>query len=262
MLNMDRVADTDQLTQIIKTGTPAACVKFLAPLAPNERAAFGKTAMTLFMEWDKAHEAALADGRPRTEVRPDVARVAVLCTASLSQVKSCGWNICLTPALMLEAFAQVRPDWLDDWVTFMLEDSPFNLHRVRNLWENGLYAKPDSAAYVLALFVAPRNMHWPGPVTAHAKMHWKDLKPLAERLQAQSDVIPDPWRLFDVEGNGEFSLAAYDKYSGPDQSWARTLQTLSEQGLMARERVLDATLYVLMRDFAQFRAGCRQTRRF
>ena len=57
------------------------------------------------------------------------------------------------------------------------------------------------------------------------------------------------------EGNGEFSLAAYDKYSRPEATWETGLVALAADGTLPRERLLDASLDALERDFAQFRAG-------
>ncbi|MEM9585620.1 MAG: DUF6493 family protein, partial [Pseudomonadota bacterium] len=62
-------------------------------------------------------------------------------------------------------------------------------------------------------------------------------------------------QFFEIEGHGEFSLAAYDKYCAAPQTWATALHDLSAAGVMDRDRLLDACLDALSRDFAQFRAG-------
>src|SRR5262249_28739655 len=63
------------------------------------------------------------------------------------------------------------------------------------------------------------------------------------------------WRLFEVEGNGEFSLAARDKYSRNEATWEAGLVALAAEESLPRARLLDASLDALQRDFAQFRAG-------
>src|SRR5262249_43927225 len=51
-------------------------------------------------------------------------------------------------------------------------------------------------------------------------------------------------------------LAARDKYAHkPEGTWLHTLVALACEGKLARDRLLDASLDALGRDFAQFRAG-------
>ena len=63
------------------------------------------------------------------------------------------------------------------------------------------------------------------------------------------------WRLFEVEGGGEVSLANLDKYSGREITWAATFQQLVADGSLPREQVLRACLTALGRDFSSYRAG-------
>ncbi len=63
------------------------------------------------------------------------------------------------------------------------------------------------------------------------------------------------WRIFEVEGGGEISLANIDKFSGPDLNWHHTVLQLSNEGTLPRPRVLRACLQALNRDFSAYRAG-------
>ncbi|WP_433617895.1 DUF6493 family protein [Dactylosporangium sp. CA-139114] len=63
------------------------------------------------------------------------------------------------------------------------------------------------------------------------------------------------WRVFEVEGGGEVSLANVDKFSHPDAGWSACLRTLAADGTLPRERLLDACLRALARDFSAYRAG-------
>ncbi|MCP4319745.1 MAG: hypothetical protein GY789_28130 [Hyphomicrobiales bacterium] len=252
---MGETANTDRLVEIINAGTPEDCINFFSSIPQKERRQFSAASLNLFKQWDKAQFETMMDGKNRTDVHPDVARVAVLASASISQVKSCGWNICPPPELMVRVYSEFQPDWLEAWVGHMLDDNPFNLSRVRAIWEAGLCQKPDRESYVLAMIVAPRHSLWPDSDTKLNPESWKNREPLAARVQRHPDLIPDLWRFFEVEGTGEFSLAAYDKYSSADNSWTAALLELSDKGLIDRSRLLDASLDALARDFAQFRAG-------
>jgi hypothetical protein len=63
------------------------------------------------------------------------------------------------------------------------------------------------------------------------------------------------WRVFEVEGGGEVSLANVDKFSRPEGTWQHTFRTLVGDGTLPRERVLTACLDALQRDFSAYRAG-------
>ncbi len=76
-----------------------------------------------------------------------------------------------------------------------------------------------------------------------------------EVLRRNPDLlVEDVWRIFEVEGGGENSLAAYDKYSSEENRWRAALVELGNDGSLDRERLLDASLDALQRGFAQFRA--------
>lgn len=98
--------------------------------------------------------------------------------------------------------------------------------------------------------VARRESPEPGPGSGRA------LAPAeAIRLDPvlRDDVV---WRMFEVEGDGDVSLASGDKYAkNPGTTWAATFLELVADGTLPRDRVLDATLGALGRDFSAFRAG-------
>ena len=80
-------------------------------------------------------------------------------------------------------------------------------------------------------------------------------KGVIDVLRANPDLlIDDVWRIFEVEGGGENSLAAHDKYCPESGSWRAALVELSNEGALSRERLLDASLDALQRGFGQFRA--------
>ncbi|HVF04744.1 MAG TPA: DUF6493 family protein [Frankiaceae bacterium] len=64
------------------------------------------------------------------------------------------------------------------------------------------------------------------------------------------------WRLFEVEGGGEISLANHDKFEHP--SWEGAFVGWAVDGTLPRERVLRSCLAALRRDFSAYRAGWYQ----
>lgn len=63
------------------------------------------------------------------------------------------------------------------------------------------------------------------------------------------------WRIFEVEGGGEISLANVDKFSADEASWKNTVLALVADGTLDRARVLRCCLDALNRDFSSYRAG-------
>ncbi|RBL80152.1 hypothetical protein DDE05_53280 [Streptomyces cavourensis] len=63
------------------------------------------------------------------------------------------------------------------------------------------------------------------------------------------------WRIFEVEGGGEISLANIDKFSREELNWHNTVVLLTNEGTLDRGRVLRSCLQALNRDFSAYRAG-------
>ena len=96
--------------------------------------------------------------------------------------------------------------------------------------------RPESDAIILGYY-----SHWSGTRTEDSK---------------SALLNGDVWRFFEVEGGGEDSLANHDKFLKRGQeSWADRIKRYADEGLLDRQRLLDASLDALDRDFAQYRAG-------
>lgn len=139
------------------------------------------------------------------------------------------------------------PRWLEPLVRSRLEtmatrwshDSAFNV--IRTLEHLGLVTFEPDDAYVLAAVGGI------GDRFAHSR---------AESLRADPELVDKVvWRMFEVEGGGEVSLANVDKYSADDVGWQATFIELTSDGTLPRERVLTSALGALNRDFSAYRAG-------
>ena len=78
----------------------------------------------------------------------------------------------------------------------------------------------------------------------------------ADYLRADPELRENVvWRMFEVEGGGEISLANVDKYSHEKNGWKQAFLDLTADGTLPRVRVLTAALDALNRDFSAYRAG-------
>lgn len=137
----------------------------------------------------------------------------------------------------MRLFRARRPEWLEAWAAGRVRQQRWIWGLIRRLQKEGLIGRPQCEEYTLGLQVAG----------------YRD--GAYELLTSDPDLLEEEvWKLFEVEGDRDGSLATYDKY-GRKKGWTESLVQLSREGRLDRGRLLDASLDALARDFDQFRAG-------
>lgn len=214
----------EQLTSAIEKEDTTEVLRILAGLSEEERSNLYHSAITASERGERYNPASSA---------------ALLGTASFGQIKKLGWHA--TP-LVPTAFAVLRdrkPDWLQDYAEWQSR----SWELIRMLIRDGLCEKPQATEYMHGFIGGTR--FW--DKQEKTRLSW---------LLADPEVLNDEvWRLFETEGTSEDNLAAVDKYSKGSASWEQSLLALCQQGHLDRQRLLDASLSALARDFPQFRAG-------
>lgn len=133
-----------------------------------------------------------------------------------------------------------RPRWLDGLALDQLRWastrtwSGDSFLRVRLMERLGLVRLEADDTYVLAMV---------GALGPHKAAKLREDPDLVERAL---------WRVFEVEGGGEISLTNVDRFCGDE--WRAAFVELSADGTLDRDRILDACLAALGRDFAAYRA--------
>ncbi|MEO1457187.1 MAG: DUF6493 family protein [Pseudomonadota bacterium] len=261
---MTDTPSAERLTEIVRNETAQACIDYLAGYAFEQRRPVAKHAAQLLKTVDEEHfdhilnkPSAGTGARNATLDQLQIARVAVVATATLAELKRHAWRACPEQHLLVMLVGRMRHPWFDDWAEALLEDNPYLFPSVWALWNEGLCRKPQGPAYTLGLIVCQRDGFWPGL----AVPHWRQAglpgpRPLSKRLRLAPGVLEeDIWRFFEIEGHGEFSLAAFDKYCSEEHSWGVAMAELAADGAIPRDRLIDACMDALERDFAPFRAG-------
>lgn len=170
-------------------------------------------------------------------------QVLVLGTATASELRKAGaWGV-PDDELAVETLKH-RPEVVTALVEAIAGMTPtrwmsrFSL--MRALVREGVVETPRNPGYILAMINGLDSRK----------------TTVLDALRADPGLLEDEvWRLFEVEGAGETSLAAHDKYSSEARTWSTALSTLSEEGALSRQRMLDDTLTALRADWAPFRAG-------
>jgi hypothetical protein len=237
------------LERLVCDGNARGCVELFAEMPEEERRSLAPHARRLLKEsWQ-----ALEDDPNRFSAKAnstlqevtDCAARALWATASPSEMKKLGWRA--RPGRndedCLRIMANRRPAWLQDWCAWLLEEWPFCWTLVRQFVKQGLCDPPETDGYVLGMLACMGT-------------YSRDDRPIAKALESERDLLEGLfWRLFEVEGGGDLSLAACDKYCAPEHGWTQAILDLAARGVLDRNRLLDASLDALNRDFAQFRAG-------
>ena len=159
-------------------------------------------------------------------------------TLTATEIRKLGWRTRHIRAPLSEVLRSRSAERLGPIVDFLLEDvgGPGAWDAVRPLVRDGIVQRPTSPAYTIAMLSATAR------------------RPAAELLAADPALIEvEVWRLFEVEGGGEDSLANHEKFFG--DTWGDAFRALASQDAAVRERLLDCSLAALARDFSAYRAG-------
>ncbi len=166
---------------------------------------------------------------------------AVLVTASESQLDKLPYYVIGPGQLDFELLEKYGSESLQRWVERRISQGRMSISLVNDLVMRGLCNPPDTDEYVMQMM---GSLPWYGAGHPQAWNFRDDLLFLNHYV----------WRFFEVEGNGQNSLAARDKYSAPDSTWEYLLLQCAEEGILPRSRLLDASLDALDRGFLQFRS--------
>ncbi|MEO0993650.1 MAG: DUF6493 family protein [Pseudomonadota bacterium] len=229
------MTEDDALELAQSTSAKSALARFAAVDEATRRKA-AKPVLTLWKAHWQARFSTSAKAPKPPKIRDmDALRIALFATATPSELKPYGFHVLPEEIALTDVIAAMKPSWIDRFVANMVEDWPHLVQRVAPVWRAGLCARPEGDSLILGYF-----SHISGV-------------PLSQDEAAF--LTHDIWRFFEVEGSGEFSLAAVDKYSPAEAQWGTVIVKLSVEGKLDRNRLLDASLDALERDFSQFRAG-------
>ena len=166
---------------------------------------------------------------------------AVILTASAGEFKNIKWNPGDFSRLSETTARLLTPECLSACVESLLIENPRAYRGVRALVGLELCPKPKIEQYGIGLI---------------AFKGYQNRDAFIAELRRDPNILQeDIWLLFEVEGSGDISLAAVDRFSPPGQLWSDVFYCLQKDGSLSRERLLKASLEALNRGFSQFRAG-------
>ena len=155
----------------------------------------------------------------------------------VAELRKLGWRARHLPPHLVEVLRLRSPDRLIPIVEYLLDDVGDRAWAiVRPLVREGIVPRPDRPSYTIAMLAATRRSD------------------AAEMIADDPGLLDvEAWRLFEVEGGGEDSLANHEKFFG--DTWGTFFRDLALHDAASRQRLLDVSLGALARDFATYRAG-------
>jgi hypothetical protein len=141
--------------------------------------------------------------------------------------------------VLAEVLDRLRPAWASEVGAILIEASAYHYVLVRSLVRRGLCAPPASDNYAIG-FIGSNGREVDGEVSLVARLRKDD--------QARSHEV---WHALSIEGTIEGSFVRSDQGA---ERWSDAFAVLAAEGLLSRDRLLDATLAALARDYLRPRA--------
>jgi Family of unknown function (DUF6493) len=179
------------------------------------------------------------------------ASMVLLAHASLSDINKVGGVSLHDLDLVYRILALRDQSFLTGWANSSFAEIGIGTKRVAHrLVREGLVEKPRTAEYVMSFIGCPSAFD-----LTSERVQWRGHASVLDVLRRNPELLAeDFWLIFQFEGGGEDSLAAFDKYCTPMNTWMHAVTTLASEGMLDRDRLLAESLDSLMRGFSQFRA--------
>ena len=238
---------SEALLEAARQGDVAAVGRDVNELSEPERRKLAPRVLKLLREVRESYSGRVRQqpwpyaGDPESVMR--ATQRLFLGVATAAEVRKAGpWG--LPPTQLAIETLRHRPAVVKELVDAIADMPPTRWNSqftvMRTLVRDGFIEAPTNPGYILAMINGvsrPRGT-------------------ILEALREDPGLVDyEVWRLFEVEGAGETSLAAHDKYTPEASGWSAALKILSDEGVLPRARLLDDSLAALSRDFAPFRAN-------
>ncbi len=240
-----RIKLAPELNILLELNSVEQILQHLKNLSPQQRKIYSgllpkaiKDTSKNYFDWDLPEEI-----RETERLKLNKLSISLYSICSFTEIKKAGWISIPEFETMKCIIEHFQPNWINKWAHWVLEQNPRRFDLIFPLFKSGYCDRPKSDNYVS------------GMIESINYLHIED-QSLEQSIRMNLNYIEDEiWRLFEIEGGGEFSLAAHDKYAHTNNNWQVSLRVLAEDGTLSKERLLDACLEALGRDFSQFRSG-------
>lgn len=238
---MTKTKDLTGFDNAIESGSLESLVQFFKDLSQEERRVYSPAARRQYKRCRWGIEGPPIDERIKSNIV-----VALIVACDKKEWDEIDWRFAFFNNNMLRALQELLPPNVPGLANAILK-SPEYLIPVREMVRLGICEKPDSEDFSIAIVSAPRNFHRDFRNRSDSFGDWID---------KNMDILEeDVWRIFQNEGNQEFSLSSQGKYYHSGDNWMSVLHRLAGEGKISRTRLLEESLNALGRGFIQFRSA-------
>lgn len=238
---MTKTKDLTGFDNAIESGSLESLVQFFKDLSQDERSIYSPAAKRQYKRCRWGMDVPPVDERVKANIV-----VALIVACDKKEWDEIDWRFAFFNNNMIRALQELLPPNVPGLANAILKSPEFFVP-VREMVRLQICEKPDSEDFSIAIIAAPR-------------MVFADFKnrptSFSDWIDKNMDIIEeDVWRIFQHEGNQEFSLSSQDKYFQSGDNWMTVLHRLSEEGKISRKRLLEESLNALGRGFIQFRSA-------
>src|SRR5262249_53402486 len=230
--------DKEKLDQTLQEGDVEACTALFEGASEAERKKVAKQAIERLRKVTSDIHPRLMSRLPLMEDRRTesflqfstkqihAAQVAVLASASFSQLKGVRRRMAPPPDAAEKVLCERRPPWLQEWVELICDEGTQHWPSIRRLVRLGLCRPPRSDNYILGLILDPSGHSPLGLTPRSSKSCLRDVLLDDEQLLEE-----DIWRIFDVEPKpGSIQLVALWRQADSAWAWETALARLAAEG--------------------------------
>ncbi len=232
--------EKDALRKLLESGDKQKCLQFFQGMPERSRRDYFAVVKPFWSQARKTKFVENVQGSFSWNPLEGIACLAYFATATGSEIIRAKRSGYPDSEFAFEVIADRRPDWVDQWVESLLDESYFWNHwrLIRRLILAGLANKPTNPRYFLAMISGVNSRH--------------SGTELVDELEQAPDLLEeDIWKLFEYEGDGENSLANTERFNS---SWIEAFLKLVNRGKLPRAKLLESCIDALERDFNHYRA--------
>lgn len=238
---MNITKDLTGFDNAIESGSLETLVRFFKDLSQDERSIYSPAARRQYKRCRWGMDVPHLDDRVKANIV-----VALIVACDKKEWGEIDWRFAFFNNNMIRALQELLPPSVPDLANAILKSPEFFVP-VREMVQLGICEKPDSEDFSIAIIAAPRMVFADFKNRPSSFSDWID-----ENLDILEE---DVWRIFQHEGNQEFSLSSQGKYFQSGDNWMTVLHRLAAEEKISRKRLLEESLNALGRGFIQFRSA-------
>jgi hypothetical protein len=221
--------NVDELREAIRAGEVEQVTAALVAATEKDRRAAKKPLSEEAERWRWDHN-------DKHDRRKRAATLAWAGTATARQIASQSWSLWHFDDHLYDVLVARGPGFIENLARMLLRDErPWGWEYVRRAVREGVIPRPEEDGYLTGMIFS---------ITDGSRPRGQD--DVYPGLLADRDLLDEVWNLFEQDLGSELR-----SWGAEENRWTLALVRLAADGILDRQRLLDASLDALMRDFRE-----------